>query len=138
MTSLRAVYMGDIPFLTAPAANSAKNAMFSRNWNKCVTICPAVYLEVEGYRPVPTLTFCTCVLVLLQEICTVSWLNAIKEITIHQNIPVVITLYSLCTQLPRGRQSIKILIMIKLQFTANSKPYIGIVCLHITILKNNL
>ena len=41
------------------------------------------YLEVKGSRPVLTLTFQACMLVLLRESYTFSWLNA-KEIPIHQ------------------------------------------------------
>ena len=71
-------------------------------------------------RHVPTLTFQACMLVLLRESCTVSWLNA-KEIPIHKKQFSGNTSHSLCT--PLGK-ALKPLYFIKLQFSAQTKSYI--------------
>ena len=84
------------------------------------------YLEVKGsspfhsFRPVPTLNFQACMLVLRRERCTVSWLSAM-EIPIRQKHFTGNTVNSLCT--PLSRKSIKNLIFIELQFPAQTKIY---------------
>ena len=67
------------------------------------------FLVQAPSRPVPTITFQACMLLLLRESCTVSWLNA-KDIPIHQN-NLVVTLHSLSTSF--RRKSIKTLVFIK-------------------------
>ena len=76
----------------------------------------------QNSRPVPTLTFQACMLVLLREGCTVSWLNAM-EIPIQQKSISGNTSLTVHT-LGRNRINILVIIIIKLQTPAQTKSYI--------------
>ena len=93
----------DVPNMVFQSENLKVNELTNVSGS---SVGRAIYLlsGCQGFKPRPILIFQACMLVLLQESCTDSWLNA-KKIPIHQ-INSVVTLHTHCLH-PVGNKVLK-------------------------------